>query len=244
MVVVVVVFIMVVVFYMTVNYIYSKKQEKWVKYNKKNNRKNQVLFLNAYKPSKKEKLGNEGEVEIIQSLKEEGITNIFHNLYIPLKGGNTSEIDILCVSRKGIIVIESKNLSGTVSGSVKKKDWQRSTKTGKGLVKSTFYNPIMQNQGHIWALMSALKLTEEYFKSVVVFSNRCDLKVESKDIFPMVIQTSDIAYLDKVLKGSKNCLSEAEVKVIYSKLSKYQYCSKKSKKKHIEYCNSKKGVLG
>ena len=37
---------------------------------------------------------------------------ILRNVYVPKENGETSEIDVLYITQKGIFVIESKNYSG------------------------------------------------------------------------------------------------------------------------------------
>ena len=41
---------------------------------------------------------------------------ILQNIYVPRENGETSEIDVLYITQKGIFVIESKNYSGYIFG--------------------------------------------------------------------------------------------------------------------------------
>ena len=63
-----------------------------------------------------ERVGQIGEGKIAKDL---GVLDLFgykgyclQNLYIPRSDGNTSEIDILYLTQKGLFVIESKKLLG------------------------------------------------------------------------------------------------------------------------------------
>lgn len=98
-------------------------------------------------------LGRAGEAEIyfaLQGFEEEEAKFLF-NLYIPKPDGQTTEIDILMISRSGIFVYESKNYSGWIFGDEKRRYWYQTLYAGRGrrAHKETFYNPVMQNAGHI-----------------------------------------------------------------------------------------------
>ena len=69
---------------------------------------------------------------------------ILRNVYIPVKGGKTSEIDLLVVSKKGLFVFECKNYAGNVYGDAKCKEWIQYL----GKKKSYFYSPLLQNRNH------------------------------------------------------------------------------------------------
>lgn len=73
----------------------------------------------------------------------------------------------------GIYVIESKNYSGWVFGRADQRNW---TVCLNRNTKERVPNPIRQNEGHIAALMRLLDLPRDAFVSLVVFSERCELK--------------------------------------------------------------------
>lgn len=80
---------------------------------------------------------------------------ILRNVYIPKKNGQTSEIDLLIISKKAIFVFECKNYAGNIYGDTKKDKWVQYL----GKKKSYFYNPLLQNKSHV----SALKIYLEEF---------------------------------------------------------------------------------
>ena len=80
---------------------------------------------------------------------------ILRNVYIPTVDGKTSEIDLLIVSKKGLLVFECKNYAGNVYGDAKRNKWIQYV----GSKKSYFYNPFMQNKSHVKHLK---KYLEEY----------------------------------------------------------------------------------
>lgn len=79
-------------------------------------------------------------------------TQILRNVYIPTPDGRTSEIDLLVVSKKGLLVFECKNYAGNIYGDAKRKKWIQYL----GKQKNYFYNPFMQNRTHVKYLKSYL----------------------------------------------------------------------------------------
>lgn len=66
---------------------------------------------------------------------------ILRNVYLPKDNGETSEIDVLYITQKGIFVFESKNYSGWIFGDEKGQYW---TAMLPNRQKNRFYNPIKQ----------------------------------------------------------------------------------------------------
>ena len=97
---------------------------------------------------------------------------ILRNIYVPKDNGETTEIDVIFITQKGIFVIESKNYSGWIFGDEKSLYW---TACLPNRDKNRFYNPIMQNQTHIKWLKQYLNENIPLF-SIVAFSERCELK--------------------------------------------------------------------
>ena len=62
------------------------------------------------------------------------------NLYLPKEDGTTSEIDMLFITTKGAFVIESKNLSGYISGNPDEFWWNQKFSNN---ISFKFYNPIL-----------------------------------------------------------------------------------------------------
>lgn len=92
--------------------------------------------------------GKSGERIIYRTLIDKiGVpeNQILRNVYIPTKSGKTSEIDLIVISKKGLIVFECKNYAGNIYGDGKKKQWIQYL----GKKKSFFYNPFLQNRTHV-----------------------------------------------------------------------------------------------
>lgn len=121
--------------------------------------------------------GHYGEFLTEYALKNGDLGNVavFSNVLVPRSYGavSTSEIDAIMLHEKGIFVIESKNYSGWIFGSAEQKDW---TVTYSAKTKGRFYNPIMQNRSHVKALSEYMELEPWYFKSYIVFTDKCTFK--------------------------------------------------------------------
>ena len=98
------------------------------------------------------------------------------NLYIPKENNQTTEIDVIMISPKGIFVFESKNYSGWIFGDEHRRQWCQTLPKGRRRSqKSYFYNPIIQNQTHIKYLSRIINANIP-LHSIIVFSDRCVLK--------------------------------------------------------------------
>lgn len=173
-------------------------------------------------------------VKELDNLKENH--KILVNVYLPNGRGGTTEVDVVLLHPMGIFALESKNYSGWILGREEDKKWCQSLPNGK---KTFFYNPIKQNRSHIKALQRALPdLNESLFKSIIVFSERCELKKIS-------LQSDDI----KVLKRNKlvshlgnqpvRLLSSDQLDTIYNSLKGFTKVSEETKKEHIQQIQKK-----
>lgn len=114
-------------------------------------------------------------------------------------GGRSTQIDHVVISPYGIFVIETKNYQGKIYGGDRSDQWSQYIWGHK----YTLHNPVRQNYGHIMALMRLFGLPKEDFISIVVFTDRSDLHIETNSI---VIR---LGYLVDVIKGfQKRVLSD------------------------------------
>jgi len=119
--------------------------------------------------------GTWSERDLIIRLLKEGVSseNIFHDLYIEKKDGTYSQIDIVVLTEKGVVVIEVKDFSGWIFGFGNNEKWVHIL----GKMKYPFYNPIFQNEGHIRYLKNKLNVQDNIpFYSLIVFYGECELK--------------------------------------------------------------------
>ena len=165
---------------------------------------------------------------------------ILKNLYIPCSEKETREVDLLCITSKGLLVVESKNYSGFIFGNEKNKNWVTTLYAGKDWLgkketeKHHFYNPIWQNNGHIKALKQYLKKDIQMI-SIVVFSERCELKnivVSSKDVF--VCKRDELPEITQEIWDTyPDVLEKEQIDDIYDCLFYLTEQKKEVKKEHI-----------
>lgn len=167
--------------------------------------------------------GRNGEHLTYKHLKqfETSGARFLFNIYVPKENGETTEIDLLMICKKGLFVFESKNYSGWIFGSEKQKNWYQTLPAGRGRShKEPFYNPIIQNRTHIKYLNTFLGEKVPMW-SIIVFSDRCTLKrvqVFSNDI--RVINRYSVASVVAGIcnQASKDLLTDKDIMRIYNKL--------------------------
>jgi ssDNA-binding Zn-finger/Zn-ribbon topoisomerase 1 len=177
----------------------------------------------------------EKNLNIIRLLGRHG--KILRNVYIPKENGETTEIDVLFITQKGIFVIESKNYSGWIYGDEWDTYWTASLSNGE---KNQFYNPIRQNETHMRWLEHYLKDEIPLF-SIIAFSVRCELReVEIEESDAHVIKRDKLyATIRKIWKKSENWLDEEEIAAIYEKLERLSGVNRAIKSAHIKSIKQK-----
>lgn len=100
---------------------------------------------------------------------------IFHDLYIQKPNGEYTQVDLVAATKAGLIVFEVKEYSGWLFGSENQRYWTQILAYGNE--KHRFYNPVMQNAGHIQAIRKCLPQNPGIpVYSVIVFYGNCELK--------------------------------------------------------------------
>lgn len=147
-----------------------------------------VKAFESYQSSKEggtkaERKGKAGEAEVnrIARIRIEEGDQIINDVIIPGSNGRTSQIDHIIVSTKGVVVIETKALSGRIYGSDTQEHWTQVLAYGKE--KHRFYSPVSQNETHIRRLKRLLKNYDVPFYNVVVFTEADISEVDSKHVF-------------------------------------------------------------
>jgi hypothetical protein len=193
--------------------------------------------------SVKRDIGRYGEYLTYKYLKkfENKGSKFLFNVYLPKENGETSEIDVLMISPKGIFVFESKNYSGWIFGSENQKNWYQTLPKGKGRShKEHFYNPIMQNRSHIKYLK--MFLGEQIpMRSIIVFSDRCTLKnvkISSNDISVINRYNVESVVCGICNQTPEDVLTENDITEIYNKLYPCTQVDEIVKAKHIENIHS------
>ena len=177
----------------------------------------------------------ERELNLVKLFGRSG--KVLRNVYVPKENGETSEIDLVFITQKGIFVIESKNYSGWIFGDEESVNW---TVMLPSKVKNRFYNPIMQNKTHIKWLQKYLGDSIPLF-SVIVFSVRCEVKkvsVQSDNIY--VIKRDELyATVRKIWDNSEDRLTENEVHSVNGRMRTLAHVDTAVKEAHIENINKK-----
>lgn len=181
--------------------------------------------------------GKLGEYHTYLHLKkyEQTGSKFLFNVYVPKEDGQTTEIDVLMLTTKGIFVFESKNYSGWIFGSEHQKNWYQTLPMGKGRQssKETFLNPIMQNRLHIKSLKSFLS-KDVPMHSVVVFSNRCTFKgIEIKSDQQIVHREDVSGAVASIANKVVDCLNQSDINELYEKLYPCSQVDASIKENHI-----------
>lgn len=170
----------------------------------------------------------ESELRWVRLLGRKG--TVLRNAYVPKRGGGTSEIDVMFVTRKGVFVIESKNYSGWIFGSEAQRYW---TAVQKGGHKDRFYNPVMQNASHVKWLREFLADGTPLF-SIVAFSERCELKKVEVERDAAVIKRDRLyATVRRIWDASPDALSEEQVADVVSRLEPLTRVDAATKREHV-----------
>ena len=136
-------------------------------------RKNMKLLCSVSSPTR----GTRAERKLIIKMLRKGVhpKAIFHDLYVKKKGGGYSQIDLVVATPQGLVVIEVKDYSGWLFGSERQRYWTQILNYGRE--KYRFYNPIMQNTGHIKALREqSAQFARLPIYNIVLFGGNCRLK--------------------------------------------------------------------
>ena len=167
-----------------------------------------------------------------------GYKRFLFNCYVPKEAGTDTEIDVIMLHESGIYVFESKNYSGWIFGTENQKQWTQTLPSGRNRSKkSYFFNPIMQNKGHIKWLKAYLNEGDEYpFYSYIVFSDRCELKnvtLTSQEHY-VVNQYNLLRSVSHNASISGVCLTHQQIDWIYNLLIAQTQVSDEVKKAHVK----------
>ena len=152
---------------------------------------------------------------------------VINDIIIPNKD-KTSQIDHLIISNYGIFVIENKNFSGSIYGSEKDRSWTQVM----GKSRNAFYNPILQNYGHIKALQAIIGNNKPIY-SIIVFGEKATLKkidIENKNI--KVINETKL--LETIKTYNNEMLTTEEVKESLNKVLESMSTIRQDIKTHVK----------
>ena len=208
-----------------------------------------VIVLGIYLKSPTVK-GKKSEQAIAHRLEVNNLWNskgkTLTNVYVPKLSGGTAEIDVIYITRKGLLIVENKNYAGYIFGNEANRNWAvtlyagKTWYGGKKVNKYQFYNPIWQNRTHIKYLKKYLNDDIKMF-SLITFSNRGDLKdikVNSPNVY--VCNHSELSgILRKIRENNPDILTDEHIDNIYNKLLPLTNLTNAAKQKHISDIQSK-----
>jgi len=154
---------------------------------------------------------------------------VLNDIMLKTKRG-TTQIDHIVVSIYGIFVIETKNYKGKIIGTGNRQEWIKSVHGARYYFK----NPVLQNKGHVRAVVKNLGIKDEFIIPIVVFSNECRLNVKTNSI---------VIRLDKLvstIKGVRTpCFTKEQVRSLVRQLKALNQRGYIAKIKHIQYVREK-----
>ncbi len=177
----------------------------------------------------------ERELKWVQLFGRKG--KVLRNVYLPKDNGETSEVDVIFITQKGIFVFESKNYSGWIFGDENSRNW---TSMLPNKQKNQFYNPIMQNRTHLKWMRSFVGEDIPLF-SIIVFSERCELKkvtVISEDI-RVIKRDRTYATVRDIWDKNPDSVPDEKINELYEKLKELTDVDKAVKAAHIENIEKK-----
>lgn len=124
-----------------------------------------------------ERKGARGEQRVhnaLSSVLDGKEYRVLSDLILPVAGG-TTQLDHLVLSRFGIFVIETKNMSGWIFGGADQQKWTQVQKGGK---RRNFQNPLRQNYAHIGAVQEILEVDPKVLHNFVVFTGSAEPKTD------------------------------------------------------------------
>ena len=140
-----------------------------------------------------------------------------------------------------MFVLESKNYNGWIFGSEKNTNWTQTLPVGRGkpAQKNSFYNPVKQNQQHIYHLRNMIGEDIPIY-SIIVFSDNCVLKdVSVTSSMAYVIQIYQLREtINAIIQYNQQYPQTYNVNKIYNTLYPCTQVSEQIKQHHIESINN------
>lgn len=158
--------------------------------------------------------GRHGEKTLYKAVKKmSGDNTIFVNLPIRYKSGR-SEVDMLIINKRGVIIIEVKNHSGTISGHWKAEKWTQQKFYRNGKTSSVeMDNPIKQMRRQRDIVKSILNAAGEdvWVDTILYFSNpNVRLKLNLRESDYVCMGTRELMQNLKEYKGAE--ISEEQMR--------------------------------
>lgn len=180
--------------------------------------------------AKKDLLERRIEAEILDKFED---AKVIRNAYIPRTDGNYTEIDLIVICKHGIFIIESKNVTGKITGSWKDEELTILHPGGKDY---PLQNPIIQNSKHFEQLKNILGLKSDLFRNVVVFGDSAFIENYNEIPFYAVICKLE-TLVKSMIRLSNRLKTQLEIHLVdstYEVLLPYVEKTVEKEQKHIE----------
>lgn len=183
-----------------------------------------ITVLAAYlkSPSVRGKRG-ENRVRRIIGKTQEGLRYVFNDYKI-VDEGMSCQIDHILINQNGVFAIETKNYSGNIYGTDEQREWTQVLAYGK--IKNKIYNPVKQNNTHLYRIRKILPKEFPLF-SIVVFVQNNTQHINSKVAIPLY------SLYDHIGKNRGLTLSPEKIEEA-AKLLQEAQATEITKKEHIE----------
>lgn len=212
-----------------------------------------AIASHYFRKSQPQIKGYIGEAKLsraVKRLKLPGKVHVMRDSLFHAEKGGTSQIDVMAVTRYGIIILENKNYRCDVYGNITDQDWfckyprQQDSKDPFDYTKQkpnytkikTQYNPIKQNKSHISAVSAILR--DKYphipYYPLVVFSDDACLHIQNSRN-----KVCNLSQMDKVISRvvGKEVLTDRQVDEITSILKQHQIKGRSARKNHVTVVN-------
>ena len=183
-----------------------------------------ITVLGTYlrSPSVRGKRG-ENRVRKIIGKTQEDVRYVFNDYKI-VDEGISCQIDHILINQNGVFVIETKNYSGNIYGTDEQREWTQVLAYGK--VKNKIYNPVKQNNTHLYRIRKILP-KEFPLVSIVVFVQNNTQHINSKVVIPLY------SLYEQIEKNRGIALSSAKIEEAAKRLQEAQ-AAKITNAEHIE----------
>ncbi len=183
--------------------------------------------------------GKSGEFWVKSSLRSnlsEVDYQILNDLTLPARNG-TTQIDHVIVSRYGIFVVETKNMSGWIFGGADQKTWTQTFPRKKFKMQ----NPTRQNYKHVKAVQELLGIQQNKIYSVVAFVG----SAQPRTTMPPNVVWSLRELVRYIVSFKQVVLKENELAAISKRLSQGALpAGRKTRRNHVKHVKAQSGQLG
>lgn len=170
------------------------------------------------------------ESDIYRLMLTAKYVDVYRNLIIPNEG-RTTELDVVLLSARSIVVFECKDYSGKIYGDELRQQWYQYV----GRNRYSFFNPIIQNHVHLKALQRLTNTTLPIV-SVVVFGT--DAKVGGLEYNETpTLKVCTYKYIPAVFDAIRKdfpTLDSDEAKRVQSILKPFSRATKDEREAHAE----------